>query len=94
MATALSKRQMIEALKDPHYVTEVAQFNLDPKQSQLIKINGPDGMVPGDHAVATNGLTPRGAFRVTSTVPRYGNERGIHLMKNTRRSRSAPSPEL
>lgn len=47
----------------------VTQFALDPKQSQLTRVNGTDGVIPGDHQVAASGLTARGAFRVTSTVP-------------------------
>lgn len=48
----------------------VHQFAVAPKHSELIKINGPDGVLAGsDHMVATQGLTESAAFRVTSTVP-------------------------
>jgi hypothetical protein len=47
----------------------ITQLQLAPKASELIEINGTGGILPGDHAVAGNGLTPRGAFRVRSDVP-------------------------
>ncbi|MDC0673268.1 IgGFc-binding protein [Nannocystis radixulma] len=60
----------IEDLRGPGGTLRVVtQFEVAPKHSQLIKINGPDGVSPGDHKVAANGLTPAAAFRVTSTVP-------------------------
>lgn len=60
----------IEDLRGPNgTLRQIAQIQLAPKQSQLVKVNGDGGMVPGDHAVAKQGLTDKGAFRVTSTVP-------------------------
>lgn len=60
----------IEDMRGPgDTLRTIAQLALDPKQSTLVQVNGQGGMVPGDHQVAASGLTARGAFRVTSTVP-------------------------
>lgn len=47
----------------------VTEFTIGAKESQLVKINGEGGVVPGDHKVAPQGFTPAAAFRVTSTAP-------------------------
>ncbi|WP_434421880.1 IgGFc-binding protein [Nannocystis pusilla] len=60
----------IEDLRGPNgSLRVVTQFEVAPKQSQLVKINGIDGVIGGDHKVAAQGITPAAAFRVTSTVP-------------------------
>lgn len=60
----------IEDLRGPGgTLRTVTQLQVEPKHSQLVKINGPDGAVPGDHKVAPQGLTDAAAFRVTSSVP-------------------------
>ncbi|MDC0722112.1 IgGFc-binding protein [Nannocystis bainbridge] len=60
----------IEDLRGPGGTLRViTQLEVAPKQSQLVKINGLDGVAPGDNQVAKQGITPAAAFRVTSTVP-------------------------
>lgn len=59
----------IEDLRGPGGTLRmVTQFEVAAKQSQLVKVNG-DGVLPGDHKVASSGLTDAAAFRVTSSVP-------------------------
>ncbi len=48
---------------------EVTTFTLDPKQSQLVSLNGTGGLLPGSHMVSPNGLSEVAAFRVTSDIP-------------------------
>ena len=60
----------IEDMRGPgDTLREVTTLMLAPKQSQLVKVNGSGGILPGDHALAAVGLTARGAFRVRSDVP-------------------------
>jgi len=60
----------IEDLRGPGGTLRVVhQFELPPKESQLIRVNGLDGVAPGDNKVNPSGMTPAAAFRVTSTAP-------------------------
>lgn len=49
---------------------EVATLTLAPGASELVRINGPGGVLAGEqHMIANAGLTDRGAFRITADVP-------------------------
>ncbi len=48
---------------------QVGQIELGPRQSAMVTINGPDGLLAGEVHMLDVGLNPVGAFRVTSDFP-------------------------
>jgi hypothetical protein len=60
-----------EDLRGPgNTLREVGQTVLGPRESRLVALNGPNSLLPGeDHEIASQGLSAKRAFRITSDEP-------------------------
>ncbi|MCB9754236.1 MAG: IgGFc-binding protein [Myxococcales bacterium] len=66
----LTAQIVIEDMRGPGgTLREITSFALAPKSSQVTKINGDGGLLPGQHMLSGTGLNALAAFRVTSNVP-------------------------